>query len=250
VARSGARGGCAAEQADRRIPAPIRSMALPTVRCAPMRAATRSEMPAPKAMRTAIGTNARPAVVAEKSGGRPESPSPTSAASTSGASGFALASLAPDRYPHIVASAGYLTDCESPNSCFTRLRRDHRRGPRPIPFLTPSRGGRDRVPVSGGSVGRRRGPGRSVSGRETWISTTAVHFLPHCAAAPQFGRWCTTENQSTGRPPDRVGHQFSGVCITGSAGCAGDAQAPRGPCSTGLRPAVETRLRAAHHDPE
>ena len=33
---------------------------------------------------------------------------------------IALASLPPDRYPHIIASAGYLTDCESPDSHFTR----------------------------------------------------------------------------------------------------------------------------------
>ena len=33
---------------------------------------------------------------------------------------IALASLPPDRYPHIIASAGYLTDCESPDSYFTR----------------------------------------------------------------------------------------------------------------------------------
>jgi AcrR family transcriptional regulator len=33
---------------------------------------------------------------------------------------IALASLATDRYPHIVASAGYLTDCESPDSHFAR----------------------------------------------------------------------------------------------------------------------------------
>lgn len=33
---------------------------------------------------------------------------------------IALASLPPDRYPNIAASAGYLTDCESPDSYFTR----------------------------------------------------------------------------------------------------------------------------------
>ena len=33
---------------------------------------------------------------------------------------IALASLPPDRYPHITASAGYLTDCESPDSYFNR----------------------------------------------------------------------------------------------------------------------------------
>jgi TetR/AcrR family transcriptional regulator, tetracycline repressor protein len=32
---------------------------------------------------------------------------------------IALASLPPDQYPHIIASAGYLTDCESPDSYFT-----------------------------------------------------------------------------------------------------------------------------------
>jgi TetR/AcrR family tetracycline transcriptional repressor len=32
----------------------------------------------------------------------------------------ALASLPPDRYPHITASAGYLTDCDSPDAHFTR----------------------------------------------------------------------------------------------------------------------------------
>jgi TetR/AcrR family tetracycline transcriptional repressor len=33
---------------------------------------------------------------------------------------IALASLPPDRYPHIIASAGYLTDCESPDTHFAR----------------------------------------------------------------------------------------------------------------------------------
>jgi TetR/AcrR family transcriptional regulator, tetracycline repressor protein len=33
---------------------------------------------------------------------------------------IALASLPPDRYPHIIASAGYLTDCESPDLYFAR----------------------------------------------------------------------------------------------------------------------------------
>ena len=32
---------------------------------------------------------------------------------------IALASLPPARYPHIIACAGYLTDCESPDSYFT-----------------------------------------------------------------------------------------------------------------------------------
>jgi len=33
---------------------------------------------------------------------------------------IALASLPPDRYPHITASAAYLTDCESPEAYLTR----------------------------------------------------------------------------------------------------------------------------------
>jgi len=33
---------------------------------------------------------------------------------------IALASLPPERYPHIVASAGYLTDCDSPDLYFSR----------------------------------------------------------------------------------------------------------------------------------
>lgn len=33
---------------------------------------------------------------------------------------IALASLPPDRYPHIIASAAYLTDCESPEAYLTR----------------------------------------------------------------------------------------------------------------------------------
>ncbi len=33
---------------------------------------------------------------------------------------IALASLPPDRYPHIIASAAYLTDCESPQAYLTR----------------------------------------------------------------------------------------------------------------------------------
>ncbi|MDQ6777296.1 MAG: TetR family transcriptional regulator [Actinomycetota bacterium] len=33
---------------------------------------------------------------------------------------IALASLPPERYPHIIASAGYLTDCESPDTYFDR----------------------------------------------------------------------------------------------------------------------------------
>jgi TetR/AcrR family tetracycline transcriptional repressor len=33
---------------------------------------------------------------------------------------IALASLPPERYPHIIASAGYLTDCESPDTYFAR----------------------------------------------------------------------------------------------------------------------------------
>jgi AcrR family transcriptional regulator len=33
---------------------------------------------------------------------------------------IALASLPPERYPHIIASAAYLTDCDSPDSYFAR----------------------------------------------------------------------------------------------------------------------------------
>ncbi|MFZ0089204.1 MAG: TetR/AcrR family transcriptional regulator C-terminal domain-containing protein [Solirubrobacteraceae bacterium] len=33
---------------------------------------------------------------------------------------IALASLPPDRYPHTIASAGYLTDCEAPDSYIAR----------------------------------------------------------------------------------------------------------------------------------
>lgn len=33
---------------------------------------------------------------------------------------IALASLPPERYPHIIASAGYLTDCDSPDTYFAR----------------------------------------------------------------------------------------------------------------------------------
>jgi AcrR family transcriptional regulator len=35
---------------------------------------------------------------------------------------IALASLPPERYPHIIASAGYLTDCESPDTYIARGR--------------------------------------------------------------------------------------------------------------------------------
>jgi AcrR family transcriptional regulator len=49
-----------------------------------------------------------------------EIPEPGERAEHQGRKRIALASLPPERYPHITAAAGYLTDCESPDSHFSR----------------------------------------------------------------------------------------------------------------------------------
>ncbi len=49
-----------------------------------------------------------------------EIPEPDERAEVQRRKRIALASLPPDRYPHIIASAAYLTDCESPNAYLTR----------------------------------------------------------------------------------------------------------------------------------
>ena len=68
IAKAGMRSpkvACAPRRLTDTMPSPMRPMAALTMRWAPTRAATWSEMPAPTAIRTAMGTNAAPAVVAE-----------------------------------------------------------------------------------------------------------------------------------------------------------------------------------------